>query len=302
MFWFFIAIIGYTAQSLVFVLDKIILSKSLGKPVVYTFYSTIYFFGALLAFPFGVELLNSGFDWFMALVSGLSFGLALWTMFVAVKKGEASHINPFIGAVITIATYGMSTLFLSENLSSVQIAGMSILVFASLLLSFEKSKKYSGVHIGFLWAVISGLFFALSHVSAKYIYDIYPFLTGFVWTRATTGLLGLFVLFFPSVRKALSPKKKKSKTFAKRHKLGIIVVDKLLALVAIVAIQYAIAIGSVTLVNAMSGLQFALMFIIVYLSTRFVPKVFKEYFTKKELAVQTIAVILVVLGSALFVL
>ena len=43
MFWFFIAIIGYTAQSLVFVLDKIILSKSLGKPVVYTFYSTIYF-------------------------------------------------------------------------------------------------------------------------------------------------------------------------------------------------------------------------------------------------------------------
>lgn len=301
MSWFAIAIFGYTAQAFVFLLDKLILSKSLGKPIVYTFYSTIYFFAALLALPFGGTLLTTGFDWLMAVVSGLGFGFGLWTMFIAVKEGEATHINPFIGAIITVATFGLSSAFLAETLTSLQIAGMALLVFASLLLSFEKSKKHSGFHVGFLWAIISGLFFAVSHVSAKYLYDIYPFITGFIWTRATTGLVGIVCLFFPAVRRIFRKKKTKKKSFAKRHALSLVVIDKVFALVSVVAIQYAIAIGSVTLVNAMSGLQFALLFIFMLFTTRLFPKVLKEYFTKKELIVQTIAIILVVFGSALFV-
>lgn len=302
MVWFLIAIFGYTAQSLVFILDKIILSKSLAKPVVYTFYSTIYFFIALLVIPFGVIFPKNLFHWFLFFVSGLSFGFGLWTMFIAVKKGEASHINPFIGAVITVITYILSTSLLSEKLNDTQVIGIIILVFASIILSFEKSKKNAGIHIGFVWAVLSGIFFSLSHVSAKYIYDIYPFLTGFVWTRSTTGFLGLFVLFFPSVRNSFSKKIKKPKTYEKKHAIGIVFLDKVLALVAIVSIQYAISIGSVTLVNAMSGIQFALMFIIIYFSTKFSPKLFNEYFTRKELLLETFAIAFILLGSAMLVL
>ena len=101
MDWFFIAILGYFFLALTFVLDKFILSKSVKKPVVYTFYSTIIFFGALFAFPFGVELLQ-GYDWGLALVSGLSLGFGLWTLFIAVDKGETSHISPFQGAIVII--------------------------------------------------------------------------------------------------------------------------------------------------------------------------------------------------------
>jgi len=52
----------------------------------------------------------------------------------------------------------------------------------------------------------------------------------------------------------------------------------------------------------MVGIQFVLMFILIYLLTKFAPKVFQEYVTKRELAVQTIAIILVMVGSGLFVL
>ncbi len=306
MLWFIIALIGYLLLAVVFVLDKLILTKSVSKPVVYTFYSTIMMFAVIVAWPFGVEMLN-GIDWFWALVSGLAFGFALWTMFIAVKKGEASHINPFMGAVITIATYITSYLFLAESLSPVQIWGIVILVFASFLLSFEKSRNGSGFHMGFVWAILAGIFFAISHVSAKYLYDIYPFLTGFVWTRFTTGFVGLICLAYPSVRRVFKKKQKTEKKqkkipYAKKHALGIVVANKAIGVVAVILLQYAIAIGSVTLVNAMSGLQYVLMFLLIFILTKLAPKVFKEYFTKRELLMQTIAIILVVIGSAMFVL
>jgi len=196
--WFFFAFLGYLLLAVVFILDKLILTKSVSKPVVYTFYSTIFLFGALLAWPFGVELLD-GLDWLLAMFSGITFGFGVWTLFKGLKTGETSHISPFSGALITIFTYLIADYFLGEKLTDIQIVGIVILVFSSLLLSFEKSRKFNGFHIGFLWAALSGLLFAFSHVSAKYLYEVYPFLTGFVWTRAFIGLVGLFTLFFPSV-------------------------------------------------------------------------------------------------------
>ncbi|MBI2436992.1 MAG: EamA family transporter [Candidatus Magasanikbacteria bacterium] len=302
--WFPIALAGYFFLALTFILDKIILSKSLDKPVVYTFYSTIFMFAALFAWPLGVELLH-GIDWVWALVSGIAFGFALWTLYKAVKSGEASHINPFNGAIVTISTYALSGYLLSEQLSNLQIIGIIVLASASLLLSFEHSKKHRGFHMGFVWAIISGLLFAVSHVSAKYLYDLYPFLTGFVWTRATTGLVGLLVLIFPSVRKALRKKKNETeipKTIAKKYVGLIVVATKILGVIAVVLIQYAISIGSVSLVTALSGLQYVCMFLLILFFTKFSPKVFNEYFTQKERALEWVAIFLVCAGSVMFVL
>jgi len=300
--WFLIALIGYTLLAVVFIMDKFILTKSVGKPVVYAFYSTIFLFGALVLLPFGGGVLH-GVDWVWALVSGISFGFAMLFMFIALKYGETSHISPFIGAVVLMGTFWFSSQFLGESLSSVQMVGMGVLLVASLMLSFEKSRKHNGFHVGFVWAIVSGMLFAVSHVSAKYIYSLYPFITGFAWTRATTGLVGLFLLLFPSVRRSFKPRDKKDapKTEAKRHAMAIVVSDKMLSVLGIVLIQYAIAVGSVTLVNAMAGIQYVLMFLLVLLLTKFVPRVFQEVFTRREVVVQVVALILVVVGSALFV-
>jgi hypothetical protein len=186
-----------------------------------------------------------------------------------------------------------------------------ILIFASLLLSFEKSRKHNGFHIGFWWAILSGLLFAISHVSTKYLYGIYPFWTVLTWTRAATGLVGLFLLLSPAVRVALARRSSskadggganiKPKTYAKRHAGWIISVDKVFAVFSNLLIQYAMAIGVVTLVGAISGLQFVLMFVLVVLLTKLFPRVFKEYFTKKEMVIELIALVLVVIGLVFMV-
>ncbi|MBI4992818.1 MAG: DMT family transporter [Candidatus Magasanikbacteria bacterium] len=309
--WFFIAILGYFLLAIVFILDKLIVQKSVSKPVVYTFYSTIIMFGALIAWPFiGFDLL-AGMDWLWAIVSGVAFGFALWTFYISVHHGEVTHIGPFNGAMVTIFLYVLGWQFLGEKLSGLQIGGIVILIFASLLLSFEKSRKHSGFHVGFLWAIVSGLLFAISHVSAKYLYGIYPFWTALIWTRATTGFVGLLILLSPTVRAALARRsphradgggaKTKPKTYARRHAGWIIAADKVFSVLSNVLIQYAMAIGIVTLVGAISGLQFVLMFVMVLLLTKLLPRVFKEYFTKKELVVELIALVLVVIGLVFMV-
>lgn len=302
--WFIFALIGYILLAIVFILDKYILTSAIVRPIVYTFYSTIFLLAVFLLWPFfSVPIPPTLTDLNWSIVSGFSFGLALYFMFVAVQKGEASHIDPFLGAVITIATAILSSVFLQEILVPLQITGIILLVGASLLLSWEKTRKKSGFHIGFLFAILSGIAFAFSHVSAKYLYDLYSFWPAFVLTRGAIGLFGLCLLVSPVVRHSFSTKQKKIVPKKKKslQTPTLVIIDKVLSVVAILAIQFAIAIGSVTLVNAMSGLQYALMILIIYLCSRFAPQLFREYFTKKELVVESIALVLVILGMALLV-
>ena len=301
--WFALIIIGYFLLAIVAILDKLILTKSVGRPIVYTFYSTVFLifaFGIGLFFPLG-EMSVLALFW--GLVSGFAFGLGMWTMFVAFKKGEVSHIAPFIAAVITIATYALSTWILGEELTALQTAGVLVLVFASFLLSFERSRKHDGFHMGFVWAILSGVIFAISHVSSKYLYDHYSFITGLVWARGTTGIFGLALLMFPPVRQALTHHHGAlPKTYGKRHALAIVVANKIISVVGIVILHYAIAVGSVIVVNALAGLQEALTFVMILALTKWAPRILKEYFTRHEITIQMTAIALILLGSIIFVL
>lgn len=299
--WFILALLGYISLAIVFILDKKILTRTVSSPALYTFYSTIFMFGALLAWPLGVELL-SGLDWLWAVISGLGFGFGLWTMFLAVKKGEASHVNPMIGGLITVATFIFAFFFLGEHLLPKQIAGMVFLVLSSFLLSFQKRGARFNLLPGIGWGLLAGILFAISHTSAKYLYDVYPFITGFVWTRFFIGLTGVCTVCIPSVWRALMSQAKTKKQKEKRRAgIVLVVITKLLGVAGVVLIQLAIALGSVTIVNALVGVQYALMFLFIYLLTLFLPSFFKEEFTKREIVVQSCAILLIVIGSIFFV-
>lgn len=302
--WFFLALLGYLFLAIVFILDKFLLSQkqAVGDPKVYTAYSTIFMAGALAALPFGGGAL-AGVDWLWAAISGITFGLGLYAMFIAVKAGEASHIDPFIGAMVTVATLFLAQVFLQEQLSGMQYTGVVVLLSASYLLVIKKDAGRSGFHSGLLWAIAAGVFFALSHVSAKYLYGAYDFVSVFVWTKASTALVGLALLCVPSVRQRFQKKKTPEKRErATWRTTAIIVVDKALGIAGVILIQYAIFSGSVTLVNAISGLQYVFMFLFIYLLTRFAPRIFRESFTRHELLTQSVALVLVLVGSALLVL
>ncbi|MCB9798906.1 EamA family transporter [Candidatus Nomurabacteria bacterium] len=300
--WLFVSLVGYFLLALVFVLDKKILTSNVQSPVVYTFYSTIFMFAAFLVYPFGVERLL-GIDMVIALISGLTFGFAMWTMFIAVQKGEASHIDPFIGGIVTIATFVLSSHFLGESLNELQMLGIGVLLLASFLLSFEKSQKHSGFHTGFAWAVFSGVLFAISHVSAKYVYVMYDFVSGFVWTKGLVGIVGIIALCNPKVWKSFRRSKRGTMKWKKQKDTVVLVtVDKILGVLGVVCIQYASALGNTAPVFALSGIQFVFMFVMIFVVTKVQPRIFREFFTRRELVIQSLAIFLVVVGTALFVL
>lgn len=305
-----IASIGYVLLAAVAILDKFILTKEL-QVSTYTFYSTIFFFAALLLYPFSEPVSFNGFLW--ALGSGLGFGFATWAMFLALKRGAATHVVPFIGAVAAIFVYGFSFIVLGDALSLLQTAGIVMLVSASLLFSYDtehaKRKKVVGkqsLHPAFGWALLSGFLYAVSHVASKHFYGDYSFVTGLVWAQGSVGIVAFFTLFSAVTRrnifKDIFEKKVHHDAHGEMHNghhHGIVFADKALGLAGTLAIQYAIATGSVAVVTGLVGLQYALIMIFAGISTLFAPQFFKEYFSKKEVVLKILAIILVVVGITL---
>lgn len=285
------AMIGYTLLAVVSILDKSILTKSVKKPSVYVFYSTIFFFLAFLLLPWVEPISSLGI--LVSIFSGLTFGFGMWAMFNALEYGEASHVSPFIGAVVVLSTYFFSSTLLGETLSLGIKIGLLFLVIASILLSVERNKKRTGFHKGFVWAFVAGILYGLSHVSAKLMYELYPFFTGLIWTKGMVGLVALVALLVPGVFQAVS---NRGKDKVKKGGAKVVIWDKALGITAVVFIQYAISTGSVTIVNGLAGIQYALMFVFIFFLTKFRPLVFSEKFTKRELVIESVAIMFMVVG------
>jgi len=129
-----------------------------------------------------------------------------------------------------------------------------------------------------------------------------------VWTRGFVGFVAFFALLSPAVWKTFSPSRKKDKKAQylqnRKRKFTVILVtiNKIIGVVAVICVQFSSSIGKTAPVFAMTGVQYALMFFMIYGLTRVSPRILKEYFTRRELIIETIAIIFVVVGSALFVL
>ncbi len=296
--WLYIALIGYGVLAVVNILDKFILSKEKVKPIVFVFYSAISIIPIIFLIPFGVQNLTTGNQWLAAIVSGVSFILGLYAMYVGFEESEISHVGPLVGAAIPFFVVLLARVFLKESITFGQSIAIVVLILGSLLISFEKSKLHQGWHRGMLWGLFAGLFFGISHVASKYMYGAVGFYSGLVWTRAAMGLSGVFLLTSPMVRESIF-RKKIAVAKSPANKMVLIIVNKALAVVGVVLVQYAIALGSVSLVNALGGAQFAILIILVAVLSKFLPRFFKEKYARGELIQEGLAVAVIAFGLAL---
>lgn len=303
MSWFLIALIGYFVLAGVSVSDKFILSGKLATPGVFVFYSTAPLLVLFLSLFFGVEIfVGSGLFW--AAISGLALLFGFWTMYKGFFKSEVSHAGPLLGGVMPLFVLIVSFGFLGEVLSGKQLLACFFLICGSFLISFEKSEKHNGWHRGFAWIILAGFFFAVSHVSAKYLYDVYGFTSGLIWTRGMSGVFGLFLFLLPSVRMEICSWFKKENCVPKeknKNKNWLIVLNKTFGIVGVFLVQLAIAIGSVSIINAMAGVQFGLLIILVALLSRFYPKILKEEYSKLEIVQEIIAVVVIGVGLGMLI-
>lgn len=281
--------------------DKFILEKSVPKPIVFVFYSCIFVLPVLLLVPFGVRLPANLFDWLVAALSGLLFVFGIWVYYIALLKSEVSHMAPFVGAAVAFFTVFLSRGFLAEELSGEQWLAVTVLIVGTLLISFEKSKQHSGLHWGLLWGLLSALLFASSHIAGKYIYGHYDFYSGFIATRGIVGLAAVPLLFSSAVRRALVRPRDGSPEKSTAGQVALVATNKLLAVAGVIFAQFAMSIGSVSIVNALSGLSFVVLLLLVAFFSKFLPEFFKEDYAPIEIVQEILAVILIGAGLALLI-
>lgn len=317
MTWLLISIIAYFLNAVANVIDKTMLKKNVLEPIVYAFYIAVLGSFLMLVFiPFGVNV-PSLVVILLALAGGIAFMFALLLMFVALQKNDATQVAPMIGGLVPIFVLILAAYFLKESLTVQQYIAFVFLLSGSFLISldFRKhgawhwlkkklrlEKRYAMPKIRkVIWVALpSAILFGMSHTLSKYVYSQTEFLTGFVWTRLGSLLAIVLLILIPKNWQAIKQNLKKSsskKNQKQTKKTGFrFLVGQACGGAAMLLLQYAIFLGSVTLVNALLGLQYAFVFLIVLMTTLFFPKFLKEKFTKELFWQKVIAVILIFIG------
>lgn len=307
MSWIIIAIFSYFLVALEIILDKFLLSsKRVSHPAIYAFYSGVLSLTALLIFaPFGFHLISIS-DAILSFSAGIIFTYGILCLFFAINKSDASQAIPVVGAVIPLTTYFLSLIFLSEDLKNYQLLGVVILILGGLLISFDlplkinKKKFFSG----FYYSIGAGILLAIAFTSFKYFFDRDNFLNVYIWTRMGLFIGAITLLAIPIWRKIIfnsfrgvhnsnDDKKKNIKT-------GLLfVATKILGGAGSILTNKAIAIGSVTIVNALVSTEYAFILLLgIVFSLRF-PQIFQEKRDAKTILEKVLAIIMITIGVVL---
>lgn len=289
-FYIIIAIIAYSLYAINGIIDKFLLTKAVRSPAVYAFYIGITGPFTLVLAPFGMQWVSLQ-DFFIGLFGGATFVWALYFLYKATRQTSISRILPIEGGLVPVFTLLFAYLILGERLLPTQLAAFAFLVSGAVLISFKQDK--TGWRSQALTnALIAAILFALSFVLTKYMFDSYNFVSGLIWTRLGFFVVALSFLIPKDVRKAVFNAPKQTSSGNKFLYYGARVSGSIAGFLQ----NYAISLGSVTIVNAMQGTQYALLLIGTLFLSKYFPKVLKEKVTRVILFQKVFAIILISAG------
>lgn len=257
------ALLAHCTNAIVFAVDKgVLVAKSkISQPIRYAAISGLAAGGAglILFVSFTVPTQNIVIYSFVA---GLFWIGALFCFFTSLSKGEPSVVVPIAGSAVPLFTFFTAAIFLNERLSISNLLGVFILIAGGLVLSVRWSKAKKIPLNVISTALFSGLLFALYFATVKHIYDIFtPFLAAFAYSRLGVGFVALLLMVFLLLKSKINGeettvnKKRQTKKFTWTIIIAFLL-SKGLAVVALLLQNYAISLGSVTVVNSLQGTQY----------------------------------------------
>lgn len=295
MNYIWIAVAAYLLFALNGVIDKFLLTKAVRHPAAYAFYIGITGFLTWFLAPFGLKWISFP-DLIVAIIGGASFVVALYFLYAATQMTSISRLLPIEGGLVPVFTLILAYLILGERLNPLQLAAFAFLVGGSILISFKHDRK--GWHPKALGhAVIAAFLFAVSLTLTKYIFDQSNFVSGLVWTRLGFLVVSLCMLIPKKTRQHIFSAPKQVSSGNKLLYYGARLTGGLAGLLQ----NYAIAIGSVTIVNALQGSQYALLLVMTLVLSKYYPKILKENNEPKILAQKITAIVLISTGLILLV-
>lgn len=303
MSWLIVSISAYLILAVVFLVDRYLLTGPIPSPKVYAFFVGTLGILVLILIPF-VNFAIPGIDQvILSLLAGIFFIYALSWFFKALSLFESSRIVPAIGGFLPFFTFLLVYLFSGgkETLNLWGFLAFLLLVFGSVLMTYEKTKKVSLESLKI--SLITAFFLALSFVLAKYVYLGQPFWSGYIWIRIGSALMAIAFLFTSEVRNGLF----KAKANFKKKTAVILFFNQAAGAGSNILQNWAFALAPIAylaVINALQGIQYVFLLIFVVLLSSIWPIWAKKTGLKEEISKQVIfqklfAVLLIAAGLAI---
>ncbi len=280
MTWIFVALAGYFFNAVAAIFDKFLLSDRIKAPAAYAFYVSLFSLFALVFVPFTFRF----FGWQSAVVaffSGVIFLYALVAFYRAVMCYEVSRISPLVGTITSLVAFATAFSMSFLGGGAVQgvfvFLGLILLIGGGFLVSFDLPLR-KGESIPLIDVSLAGIGMGLSLLFLKQAYDGSDFMNGFIWSRMGMFAGGISLLFIPVFRQQICGHSEMTVAVPKRAmSTGIyFVLNKMCAAIGAFLIAYAISLGSVSFVQALSGLQYVFVLALTFMLSFWYPKVYEE--------------------------
>lgn len=305
MSWIPVALAAYLLLAVANLLDKFLVDNILKNSRAYAFVACVLGSLVFVAAPWFLEW--PGWPFFLFnLLNGAIFAVALWLLYEALRRGEASRVLVFIGGATPIFSLFFSLGLFKEHFSAQQWTGITLLLLGIFIVAFLPpmrsflARVFRKLNInqkiatgGLGVALFSALAYSVYFISTKYAYASQPFASAFIWTRLGAALFVLLFLFSRVDRQAIRAIFHKSSPNKNKF---LVVSNQAVGSIGFILQNYAIFLGSVVLVNAMQGAQYAFILIISAGLALMAPKLLKETFSWRIILQKTAAVIVIVLG------
>lgn len=288
----FIAIVAHGLIGVSLVWDKILLKTPGTKNLLgYVFWlGSISVFGVVLA-PFGYK---EPHVWVIALAfgTGIIDLVAVFFYYLALKMGEASETLAVMGGFSPVATVAIAYALLSKQMSGAQLIGFALMSAGGFVMFLSENLPLKKLLPPILLA--SGLL-GLENVLLKVVYNHTNFVTGYVWFTIGTFVGAMALLIPPTWRRQIFEESEETKPSSRFWYF----VNRFVAGVGAFLVTYAISLTHPALVDAISGVRYAVIFLGAYLFTKLKPQWLKEEFGGWELVTKAAATLLVIAGLVL---
>lgn len=299
MTWFFLAVGAYLLFAIVAMGDKALLAGPLKTPETYAasvgFLGTLLFLGIpFFGFPFPPNA------WWIAMVAGASFIIALIPYYRGIRDFEVSRIVPATGGLVPIVTFLLLLFMLPEARTIDLPTGIAffVLVLGSVLISKEKGITFSGAVLS--RAFVASLFFGGSFALLKVAYTMTSFWSGLLWYQLGSIICATVIwMLSPTVREDIGFffRKKKNTMQTSRVPFLFFGVQALSAGASLLqsAAIYVAPPNYSAFVNALQGVQYAFIVVLGHLFSKYFAGVFREKTTVNKV----IGIVLIVAGVAI---
>ncbi len=209
---------------------------------------------------------------------------------------EVSSVVPWF-LTVPIFGYVFGYIFLGETLSSQQLLGSVIILSGVFLISVDFSGQKRKLRWRpIIYMMIACILIAISGVIFKYVTIGNNFWVSSFWGYAGLGIFGILIfLFVPKYRNEFISMNRQGgkKIFA------LNTMSEILTIIGNLLTNFALLLAPITMVYLVGSFQPAIVLFLTLCATKFFPNIVKENLRKDVLLPKVIAIIVMIIGSAI---